>query len=106
MAALAAVPEGSGTLLDNTLIAWTQDFGADTHGGLNVPYILMGGAQGRLRLGRYLRVATPLSDNFAGGSWKNYVPVNKLLVSLMNAFGVPGTTFGSSEFEGPLPGLV
>lgn len=105
MVALAAVREGSGSLLDNTLIAWAQDFGADVHGGLNVPYILLGGAQGRLRLGRFLQAAAPLSTNFTNAAWRSYVPVNRLLVSLMNAFGVAGTTFGSSEFEGALPGL-
>jgi hypothetical protein len=101
---LQSISEGSGTLLDNTLIVWSPDFGPDVHGGVNVPHVLLGGAQGRLRMGRYLNYYRPGKD----GEWNpaNYGATNHLLVSLMNACGVPGDTFGSTEFVGPLPGLT
>jgi hypothetical protein len=107
MKVFAATPDGSGTLLDNTLIAWVQDFGEDVHGGLNVPYILLGGAQKKLRMGRYVRVnEKALSTNFADQAWRSYVPNNRLLASIMNAFGVSGDGFGSPEFPGALTGLT
>ncbi len=101
---LNAVPESNGTLLDNTLIVWGQDFGEDIHGGLNVPYVLLGGAQGKLKMGRWLDYSAPPPANKQ--NFRNYQPANKLFVSLLNAFGVQGDTFGSTEFPGPLPWVV
>jgi hypothetical protein len=108
MGALAQTPDGRGTLLDNTLIVWAQDFGQDVHGGLNVPFVLLGGAQAKLRMGRYLRVATPYANDFMTPAppWQNCVPHNHLLISILNAFGIAGNTFGSTEVSGPLAGLV
>jgi Protein of unknown function (DUF1552) len=104
---LQSIPEGGGTLLDNTLIVWSPDFGPDVHGGLNLPHILLGGAQGRFRMGRYLNFAKADPSN---PGWTTdptrYVATNHLLVSLMNACGLPGSTFGATEFVGPLSGLT
>jgi Protein of unknown function (DUF1552) len=106
VASLAATPDGDGTLLDHTQIIWTQDFGQEVHGGLNIPYVLLGGGAG-FRTGRYLRVGTPhVSDWGVQDPWRSYVPHNKLLVSVMNGFGVAGDTFGSTEFSGPFAGLT
>jgi hypothetical protein len=107
MTKLKSIPEGSGTLFDNTLIVWTTDFGNEVHGGLNVPFVLLGGAQNKFRMGRYLNVSTgPLNDKYPGNAVSTYAPTNQLLVSLMNACGVAGNTFGSTEFSGPLKGLT
>ena len=107
MTRLQAIPENGGTLLDNTLIVWTTDFGNEVHGGLNVPFVLLGGAQNKFRMGRYLNVSTgPLNDKYPGNAVNTYAPSNQLLVSLMNACGVAGNTFGSTEFSGPLKGLT
>ncbi|MFT3712348.1 MAG: DUF1552 domain-containing protein [Archangium sp.] len=105
-ASLAATPDGDGSLLDHTLIIWTQDFGQEVHGGLNIPYVLLGGGAG-FRMGRYLRVGMPHPTNWGvQDPWRSYVPHNKLLVSVMNGFGISGDTFGSTEFSGPLSGLT
>lgn len=107
MTRLQAIPENGGTLLDNTLIVWTTDFGNEVHGGLNVPFILLGGAQNKFRMGRYLNVSSgPLNDKYPGNAVETYAPSNQLLVSIMNACGVAGNTFGSTEFSGPLKGLT
>lgn len=99
---LDAVPEADGSVLDNTLVVWMTDFGNDTHGGLNVPCILLGGAQGRLRMGRYL--------NYYGGGdahdFRSFRPNNDLFVSILQAFGVDTNTFNSTEFSGALSGLT
>lgn len=102
----AQTPDGDGTLLDNTLVVWTSDFGVTTHSGLNVPHVLLGGAQNKFRMGRYLNVAPQ-----APASWYNdaipFMPANNsLLVSICRAFGLDVSTFGEPEWSGPLAGLV
>jgi hypothetical protein len=96
---LQATPDGAGTLLDNTLILWQTDFGDTTHDGANMPFVLLGGAQNKLRMGRYLKVG----KNGDGTGWKDMMPHNKVLVSIMQAFGVDTQTFGVPEFTGPAP---
>ena len=79
MTRLQAIPEGGGTLLDNTLIVWTTDFGNEVHGGLNVPFVLLGGAQNKFRMGRYLNVSTgPFNDKYPGNAVNTYAPTNQL----------------------------
>jgi hypothetical protein len=111
----ASIQDGDGTLLDNTLIVWGTDFGTDVHGGLNVPYVLLGGAQKKLKMGRYLNYFR----KDGGGSFNvnGYAPNNKLLVSIAQAFGITGDSFGlqkgiappsfvaSGDFFGGLTGL-
>ena len=72
---LAAVEEGEGTLLDNTLVVWGSELGkGNSHAFERVPFVLAGGAGGALPTGRYLQ--------FAG------VPHNRLLVSICRAMGL------------------
>lgn len=52
---LDAVPEGNGTMLDNTLIVYMSCAGGDHHGGqADWPFILLGGLGNKLNMGRYL----------------------------------------------------
>ncbi len=91
---LAAVPEGDGTVLDNTLVVWGSEIGVgNSHTFENVPFVLAGGAGGAIETGRYLQ--------FGG------VEHNRLLVSICHAFGLSDvTTFGSTDKgSGPLPGF-
>jgi hypothetical protein len=47
MDALAAVPEGDGTVLDNTLILWGNELSrGNSHGNMPVPFVLLGGGGG------------------------------------------------------------
>ncbi|AUX41943.1 hypothetical protein SOCE26_033680 [Sorangium cellulosum] len=91
---LDAVKEGTGTLLDNTLVLWCTDIAVgQSHARRDMPYVIAGGAGGALRTGRYLRY---------GGD-----PHNNLLVALCNAMGVGVSTFGNPAYcTGPLPGLL
>lgn len=90
---LAAVKEGDGTMLDSTVIFWGSEIShPSNHDSRRMPFLLAGGAGGAFRMGRHVKIEAPH---------------NNLLVSLMNAYGVPGTTFGDSRFcTGPLSGLV
>lgn len=49
-----AIDDGDGqTLLDSSLVAWTQESGIRTHDNIDWPVILAGGAAGTLRTGSY-----------------------------------------------------
>ncbi|WP_438010254.1 DUF1552 domain-containing protein [Sorangium sp. So ce321] len=91
---LDAVPEGAGTLLDNTIVLWCTDISAgQSHSRRDMPYVIAGRAGGALRTGRFL--------SYAGD------PHNDLLVALCNAMGVDVSTFGNPAYcTGPLPGLL
>jgi hypothetical protein len=90
-----AVKEADGTsLLDNTLIFWISEIQKpDSHGQTNMPFVLAGKAQGKVRTGRWIKI--------------NSQPHNNLLVSLLNIFGGTDTKFGDPDFNtGALAGLT
>ena len=94
---LKSTPDGAGgTLFDGTLILWCNELAkGNTHSRISAPYVLAGSAGGALRTGRYL--------NYDGQS----LPHNNLLVSLLNAMGLPDTRFGKTDWcTGPLTGLL
>lgn len=89
------IPEGDGTLLDNTVVLWCNELAkGNVHGRADAPYVLAGGAGGALATGRFLR--------FDGN-----VPHNNLLLSLIHAFGQDDSSFGNPDWcTGPLAGLI
>jgi len=93
---LSEIPEpgGSGSLLDNTLIIWTNELGkGNTHTLDNIPLVMVGGGLG-FRMGRSLKFPN--------------MPHNRLLLALAHAFGHEIKTFGNRDYcgAGPLTGLV
>ncbi|MBA4065404.1 MAG: hypothetical protein C0501_17160 [Isosphaera sp.] len=93
---LAETPEpgGTGSLLDNTLIVWTNELGkGNSHTLDNIPFVLVGGGLD-FKTGRSLKY--------------NRVPHNRLLMSLAHGFGARVKTFGNPNFcgDGPLTGLT
>jgi len=89
---LAEIPEpgGSGTLLDNTTIVWTNELGkGNDHSHDNIPFVLVGGGLD-FRMGRSLRFPA--------------VPHNRLLLSLAQAMGHELKHFGNPDHcsDGPL----
>lgn len=94
---LDSYPEGSGTLLDNTLVLWATEIGESTqHALTNMPYVLAGGAGGKIRPGRFMDYSAKPKDN------------NQMLVSIAHALGAEDLThFGDPiGAAGPLPGLT
>ncbi|KIG17674.1 hypothetical protein DB30_02949 [Enhygromyxa salina] len=94
---LKAIPEGDGTVFDNTVILWTNEQAkGNNHSRYDMPYVLAGSAGGYFNTGRYLtRPDQP------------QVPHNKLLVSLLHAMDIDADSFGDPEFDtGPLSGLT
>src|SRR5690606_21470437 len=93
---LANTPDVDGTsVLDNTLILWGTELGVGwTHKLDNVPFILAGGANSRLRGGQYLDVK--------GGQ------TTRLLVTALHAMGLTDVeSYGSTDAgSGPLEGVL
>ncbi len=89
---LAATPEpgGQGTLLDHTLLLWTNELGkGNSHTLENIPFVLIGGGLG-FRSGRALTLEK--------------TPHNRLWLSLAHAFGHDLKSFGNPKLceQGPL----
>ena len=89
---LAETPEpgGTGSLLDNTTIVWTNELGkGNSHTLDNIPFVLVGGGL-----------------NFEMGQSRKFKrePHNRLLLSLARGFGHELKTFGNPDFcgQGPL----
>ncbi len=54
---MAAIPEGDGTMLDHTVIAWGNELGrGNSHSKYPMPFLLAGGGSGKIRGGRSLIV--------------------------------------------------
>lgn len=85
MQRLDAMPEGDGTVLDHTLIVWTNELGwGVTHTHSNIPFLLAGGAAG-IRFGRYMQL--PETGHGA------------MLTALIAAMGIEARGFGHHDFS-------
>jgi hypothetical protein len=96
---LDSVAEGSGTLLDHTVVVWITELATPTHLHYDAYTLLAGGCNGFFSTGRYVRYprtnVSPLPKEPLIGPAHN-----RLLVSLMQAMGQPETTFGMTEATG------
>lgn len=88
---LAAVPEGDGTMLDNTLVVWCTFMADGGHRWDDMPITLAGRAGGRLRAGRFLQT---------GGKTVNdlWTTVAQLMGHEISSFGDPG--YNTSPISG------
>jgi hypothetical protein len=99
---LASVPEGSGSLLDNTAVVWCGELATGRHSFLRWPVVIAGGCGGAFRSGRYLHWAARTPTPFPHPDWMGVEPIigpphNRLLVSLCRAFGLDVDSFGETE---------
>jgi hypothetical protein len=104
---LEAVPEGNGTMLDNSLLLYTSEFSNGSfHSENDMPLLLAGSAGKYFRTGRHINCNK--STNPMG--YQSNTGTHNLYTSILNAFGFPDTHFGMDDpnlgFKGPLPGLV
>jgi hypothetical protein len=89
---MKAIQEGEGNLLDNSLVYFSSEIeDGDSHDHRNLPIILAGKGGGIVTPGRHIQYHSSPS-------------VADLYISIMNAMGVPDTTFGL-DGTGPLPKL-
>lgn len=89
---LAETPEpgGGGSLLDNTVVVWTNELGkGNSHTHDDIPFVLIGNGLD-FKMGRSLKF--------------DRVPHNRLLMSLAHGFGHHVDHFGNPDFcgDGPL----
>jgi hypothetical protein len=97
---LKAIPEGNGTVYDNTIILWANEFGDPAlHMHTNVPFVLAGGGGGWAK-GRYLAYGLALEDDSPAD------PHNRLLTSIANQYGANLDVFGDPRYPGELPRLL
>lgn len=88
---LASVPEGDGTMLDNTLIVYTSDGGEWHHPVFNQwPFVLLGD------LGGKLKTAGRLLDYPSYGK-PGHRTVANLYLSILQAVGISRETFGIAD---------
>lgn len=91
---LKSIPEGDGTVFDNTVILWTNEQSqGNSHNRSNMPYVLAGSAGGHFNTGRYVQ--------YEG------LGHNRLLISIAQAMGLDIEEFGDPQFgTGALSGLT
>ena len=82
---LDAIKEGDGTLLDHSLVLYGSNMGnSNQHLHYDVPHVLIGGANGRLKGDRHVAFAS------------RTVPTGNLLLSILDKFDVKMDKFGDS----------
>ncbi len=82
---MSEVPEGSGSLLDNSVVLWCNELGSgNTHSRKKVPFVMAGGLGGHFKTGRFLKYPSGTAHS-------------KLLVSLMHAFGIQKDSIGTTK---------
>ena len=85
MEKLESVPEGSGTMMDNTLIVYTSNNADKQHtNGANWPVMLLGNFDGAIKTGCFTQL-------------DGKRPINSLYTSLLHAAGAPCDRFNMTE---------
>jgi hypothetical protein len=93
---LDSIPEGSGTMLDNTIVVWTNELSTGSHRMTDIPLVVAGGSN-YFDLGRYVRWA-PTDLLQAPWSQESVGPAhNKFLTMLGRAMGMDINAFGDVE---------
>ena len=87
-------------VLDSTIIYVSSDMGNPAlHSTRNVPTVIAGGANGKFRMGRRIKLAAdcPASNSWCAENDAVFTGTtnNHLLLSIANAFGVEVNAFGT-----------
>jgi hypothetical protein len=95
---LQKVPEGNGTMLDNTTILYFSDVGEKHHASnAEWPFIVIGNAGGTLRTaGRYLQ--------YPGKGFAGHHTIANWWMTLLHAIGKPQDEFGMKDSKLPASG--
>ena len=90
---MKATPDGDGNLLDHSLILYGTNMGnSNQHQHYDVPHILVGGLNGRLKTNRHLAYE------------RKTVPTGNLLLSILHLYGINSEKQG--DRTGPLARLA
>jgi hypothetical protein len=89
---LKSVPEGTGTMLDNTVVLWGNHMEAgDSHGAVKIPWILAG------KCGGYFKTGQCLTNTGRA--------INGPMMEICQAMDVKLDWFGDKDLGGPMPQL-
>jgi hypothetical protein len=105
---LAAVPTDSGTLLDASLIWWTQESGVTTHESDAMPIVAAGSANGFFRTGHYFDYRRRDSMTLVPNWVELYADLlrrpgllwNQWLATVLQSMGVPPSEFERDGLKG------
>jgi hypothetical protein len=119
MKQLQSIPEGEGTMLDQTLIVFMSDSAERQHShGTQWPIVLAGGLGGKLKTGQlvsYPMTAKTVENDYgesreAGTGLATNPTLNRLFCTLLHAAGAPRENFNllvpSLDKNGPLAELL
>jgi len=91
---LKAIPEGDGTVFDNTLVVWCDEYcHGYNHKIHEIPYVLLSGKDRFFKMGRFL--------DYGSG-----VPNNQLWLSIRDAMGATGDFGDPAIATSPLPRIA
>ncbi len=92
---LKSIPEGNGTVLDNTLVVWTDEFGsAPDHRHKDTPFVLISGSNRFFRPGRFLH-------------YPDAPHINQVWSAILPTLGVPGPFGDTTKYpSASLPSIV
>jgi uncharacterized protein DUF1552 len=102
----ATTPDIDGNmLLDNTVVVYlTEVARAADHNQQNMPLLIFGGKNTKVKGGTYLKVTGGSLSAQTGGSGNR--PFNDVWLALAPVFGVTMNSLGAaSQYTGPLPGI-
>ncbi|MDX2018826.1 MAG: DUF1552 domain-containing protein [Deltaproteobacteria bacterium] len=102
---LKARPDGTGNVLDNTLIYVSSEIShGNAHNYNNLPVLLLGGAGGKIKTGRHVNYAPTLEPGKFTAPIESWVDVNRLFLSMLNVLGVTDVrTWGAPGKEAKMP---
>jgi hypothetical protein len=102
--------EGGAPLLDNSLIFYSNEFSTGgIHCSTDGPYMLIGGAGGYLKTGRFVELHKARLANPASLDAGSTASTNDLYITILNALGASDTEFGDMRFssrKGPISELL
>ena len=110
---LQETKEGTGTMLDNTLLVFMSDSANQQHSwkGANWPFVLVGNLGGKLKSGQFLsypvskRQTWDAAGKEMGKAGDANPAINALYCTLLHAVGAPRDTFNRSPSAPDAPAL-
>lgn len=106
---LKATPEGTGTMLDNSLILHTSEFSnGAVHSSADIPMLLIGKAGNYFRTGRHLNYNDKAAADPKTRAYSTTASTHNVFTSVLHAFGYEDAHFGNeaATVKGALPRLV
>jgi hypothetical protein len=101
-----------GTLLDNSLVVWTQESGPYTHASVDMPVIMAGSAAGAITTGSYIDYRN-MQRTFDGGGYEGSVEVtrpglswNQYLGTVLQTMGVEPEAYEETSYGGYGPTFI